>query len=46
MPHRRTALLRGLSREREAEIEYGLKEFLQGLLIGIILGFLIAMAFL
>jgi hypothetical protein len=27
---------------RGAEIEYGMKEFLQGLLVGFILGFLIA----
>ena len=28
--------------EREAEIEYGMKEFVQGLLVGFIIGFLIA----
>jgi len=32
-------MAKGLSRE---EIEYGMKEFIQGLLIGVILGFLIA----
>lgn len=31
-----------IAREREAEIEYGLKEFIQGLLVGFIVGFLIA----
>jgi F0F1-type ATP synthase assembly protein I len=31
-----------VAKEREAEIEYGLKEFIQGLLIGFIIGFLIA----
>jgi F0F1-type ATP synthase assembly protein I len=35
--------IRGVvAREREAEIEYGLKEFIQGLLVGFIIGFLIA----
>ncbi|MEM4714014.1 MAG: hypothetical protein QXQ79_00500 [Candidatus Nanoarchaeia archaeon] len=29
--------------EREAEIEYGLKEFIQGVLVGFIIGFLIAL---
>ena len=31
-----------VAREREAEIEYGMKEFLQGLLVGFIIGFFIA----
>jgi len=35
--------IRGVvAREREAEIEYGMKEFIQGLLVGFIIGFLIA----
>jgi len=35
--------IRGVvAREREAEIEYGLKEFIQGAIIGFIIGFLIA----
>jgi len=47
MPRRRKkALLREIrgvvAREREAEIEYGIKEFVQGLLVGFIIGFLIA----
>lgn len=31
-----------VAREREAEIEYGMKEFIQGLLVGFIIGFIIA----
>lgn len=48
MPRRRAKreLLREIrgvvAREREAEIEYGIKEFVQGLLVGFIIGFLIA----
>lgn len=35
--------VRGMvAREMEAEIEYGMKEFIQGLLVGFIIGFLIA----
>lgn len=30
------------ARERVAEIEFGIKEFVQGLLVGFIVGFLIA----
>ncbi|MBD3262780.1 hypothetical protein GF374_00170 [Candidatus Woesearchaeota archaeon] len=32
-----------VAKEERAEIEYGIKEFIQGLLIGFIIGFLIAM---
>jgi hypothetical protein len=46
MAKRREQLLgeiRGVvAREREAEVEYGMKEFIQGLLVGFIIGFLIA----
>ena len=40
----RTKLLREIrgAVRREAEIQYGMKEFLQGLLVGVIIGFLIA----
>jgi len=44
---RKTKLLREIrgvvAKERRAEIEYGIKEFVQGLLVGFIIGFLIAM---
>jgi predicted transcriptional regulator len=42
-PSRLEASIRtAVAREREAEIEYGMKEFLQGLLVGFIIGFFIA----
>lgn len=31
-----------VAREQGAEVEYGIKEFVQGLLVGFIIGFLIA----
>lgn len=47
MARRKTKLLREIrgvvAKERRAEIEYGIKEFVQGLLVGFIIGFLIAM---
>jgi len=46
MAKRREALLREIrstvGRQLGAEVEYGLKEFIQGLLVGFIIGFLIA----
>ncbi len=46
MARRRRARLLGVkippTRSRAAEIEYGLKEFVQGLLVGFILGILVA----
>lgn len=42
----RNSLLReirgAVGREFTAEVEYGMKEFIQGLLVGFIIGFLIA----
>ena len=35
-----------LARERRIEIEYGLKEFVQGLLVGLVVGLIIATQFL
>jgi len=46
MAKRRDSLLReirgSVGREFRAEVEYGMKEFIQGLLVGFIIGFLIA----
>ena len=46
MAKRRDSLLREIrgvvGKEMEAEVEYGMKEFIQGLLVGFIIGFLIA----
>jgi len=41
-PRMSASLREAIAREREAEIEYGMKEFLQGLLVGFIIGFFIA----